>query len=210
MNDMHDQYLQDGEKTYIGRVDSVKHLSGRERVLIQYWLTDPRAKELHILWNQKRDSIVVPVPEHEPLDMLEVMIGEGNEKIGEGDHTFFFYSHDNRGHRSIIFETLINVYGDHYQETLINHSLKNKTKSGNKLTLTWGGSSSADEIGIDIIYKQISGPEKSIFIPIAELGTTTILEDIDFSVPVQYRTWYKPRPNAIDQFSAPLVNIEIE
>jgi hypothetical protein len=210
MNDMHDKYLQDGEKTYIGRVDSVKHLSGRERVLIQYWLTDPRAKELRILWNQKRDSIVVPVPEHEPLDMLEVMIGEGNEKIGEGDHTFFFYSYDNRGHCSIVFETLINVYGDSYQATLINHSLKNRTKSGNKLILTWGGSSNADEVGIEIIYTQISGLERSVFIPIEELGTTTEIEDIDFSGPVQYRTWYKPQPNAIDQFGTLLVNIETE
>jgi hypothetical protein len=210
MNDMHDKYLQDGEKTYVGRIDSVKHLSGKERVLIRYWITDPRVKELHVLWNQKRDSIVVPVPEHEPLDVLEAMIGEGNGEISEGDHTFFFYSYDNRGHRSVVFETLINVYGERYQATLINRSLKNKTKNGNELTLTWGGSSSADEIGIEFIYKQISGQEKSEFIPIGELGTTTVIDGIDFSGTIQYRTWYKPRPDAIDQFSAPLVNIEIE
>jgi hypothetical protein len=210
MNDMHDKYLRDGEKTYVGRVDSVRVFSGNERVLIRYWITDPRVKKLHILWNQKRDSTVVSVPEHEPLDALEVMIGEGNGNITEGDHTFFFYSHDDRGHRSVVFESLINVYGERYQATLINRSLKGVTKSGdNKLTLTWGGSSSANEIGIEILFKHISGEEKSEFIPIEDIRTTTVIEEVDFDGSIQYRTWFKPNPDAIDRFGAPLVMIQL-
>ena len=118
MNDLHDPYLRDGEITYVGRIDSLKSFSGRERVLIQYWISDPRVKHLQILWNQRQDSIRVPVPPHDPTDSLEVMIGDGNGEIPEKDHTFFFYSHDDRGHRSIVFESLISVYGERYQSSL--------------------------------------------------------------------------------------------
>jgi hypothetical protein len=210
MNDMHDKYLRDGEKTYVGRVDSIRAFSGNERVLIQYWITDPRVKKLHLLWNQKRDSTVVSIPEHEPPDALEVMVGERNGNITEGDHTFFFYSHDERGHRSVVFETLVNVYGERYQATLVNRSLKGVTKSGdNELTLTWGGSSSTDETGIEIIFKHTSGEDKSEFIPIEDIGATTVIEEVDFGSPVQYRTWFKPNPDAIDRFGAPLVRVQL-
>ena len=137
MNNLHDIYLKNGEITYVGRIDSIRTFGGRERVLIQYWITDPRVKNLHILWNQKRDSIVAQVQAHNPKDSLEVMIGSGNEVITEGDHTIFIYSHDDRRHRSIMFESLISVYGNRYQESLINRSINNtELDEDNNLIIT--------------------------------------------------------------------------
>lgn len=210
MNDMHDPYMKNGEITYIGRVDSMQAFSGRERVLIHYWLTDPRVKTLHILWNQGKDSLVVTIPEHDPLDVLSVMIGEGETKIKEGDYTFFFYSHDDRGHRSVKFETLINVYGDRYQATLNNRSVKKVTKdeSKHKLTLEWGGSSSVNETGVEILYTDMSGMGKKSFIDVGKLSEPAVIEEVDFSKTIQYQTWYKPSFLAIDQFNAPLVVIQ--
>ena len=211
MNDLHDIYLQKGEKTYIGRVDSIHSFGGRERVLIRYWITDPRVKKLHIFWNQKRDSVIVSVPVHNPVAPLEVMIGDGNGSIKEGDHTFFFYSHDDRGHRSVVFESLINVYGDRYQSTLINRSLRSKAKSGeNQLTLTWSGRGNENEIGVEISFtEKSSGSLKDIFIPTTQLSVPTIIVDIDLQKEISYRTWFKPDSESIDSFAAPNVSIQI-
>ena len=204
MNDMHDSYLKNGETTYVGRVDSIHVFSGKERVKISYWLKDPRVKDLHVFWNNKNDSIIVPVPSHNPLDSMAVTI----DPISEGDYTFFFYSHDGRGHRSINFEAFINVYGARYQATLSNRSVKKVTKVENSgLILEWGGINNIDETGVELLFKTTEGEEQSLFIPSEGLSIPTVLENVDYRAGVNYRTWYKPTPNAIDSFNAPLTTI---
>ncbi|MDR0573257.1 MAG: discoidin domain-containing protein [Tannerella sp.] len=209
MNDMHDKYLRDGEKTYVGRVDSIKTFSGDERVLIQYWITDPRVKSLHVLWNQKRDSIIVPVPEHKPLDVMEVMIGEGNGSIAEGDHTLFFYSHDERGHRSVVFETLINIYGERYQEQLLNRRVTgNEPSDDGTLVINWAGANSNDEVGVEIVYTQ-QGKTKPDTAYYPDMGSAVTLENVDYTQGVTYRTLYKPTPEALDTFYTSFARINI-
>ncbi|WP_106830328.1 DUF4998 domain-containing protein [Parabacteroides pacaensis] len=209
MNDMHDPWMKDGEITYVGRVDSIHAYSGRERVLVSYWVTDPRVKKLIVYWNQKADSVIVPVTPHHPSDSLTVMIGEGETKIKEGDHTFFFYSYDERGHRSVKYETLLNVYGDRYQATLSNRSIKKVNCRENTLILEWGGSNSNNEIGIEILYTDKEGKTKTFFAETALLAQAIVLENVDITKEVKYRTLFKPNPQALDTFSAPEIVIPI-
>lgn len=209
MNDVHDPWMKDGEITYVGRIDSLHAYSGRERILISYWLTDPRVKKLIIYWNQRADSIEVPVPVHQPADSLTVIIGEGDTKINEGDHTFFFYSHDDRGHRSVKFETMLSVYGDRYEATLNNRSIRTVKSEKDTLTLEWGGSSSNEEIGIEIRYTDKQGNKKSLFAETELLTQAIVLENVDVTKEVTFRTLFKPDPQALDTFSAPETVIPI-
>lgn len=201
MNDMHDVYLKDGEKIYVGRIDSLKSFAGNERLLLQYWTTDPRVKSLHILWNQKRDSIVVQVPKHDPADPVEVIIGEGNSMITEGDHSFFIYSYDSKGHRSIVFETLVSVYGERYQASLTNRPVKNiDVIDDNKLSIKWAGSVSMDEVGVQISYSNKNNNQKKTFISTEILESPVVFDDIDLTKSISYRTMYLPKGTAIDTF----------
>jgi hypothetical protein len=201
MNDMHDVYLRNGEITYVGRVDSIKAYGGRERVLLEYWLTDPRVKELHILWNQKRDSIVVSVPAHDPENALEVMIGNGNGVISEGDHTFFIYSYDGKGHRSVVFESLISVYGERYQASLINRPLRKiDVTEDSLLVIEWGGSVSRDELGLLISYFDRDNELVESIIPTDSLKDPVVFKDIDITKEISYKTMYIPEEFAIDTF----------
>jgi hypothetical protein len=139
------------------------------------------------------------------------MIGGGNGNITEGDHTFLFYSHDERGHRSVVFETLINVYGERYQATLINRSVKSTRKSGdNQLTITWGGSSSGDEIGISLVFMDPAGREQSLFIEKEALNQPTVIDDINITKPVRYQSYFLPQAEAIDTFKTDWVQISIK
>lgn len=210
MNDLHDVYLKDGEKIYVGRIDSLKAFSGRERSLIQYWITDPRVKSLHILWNQRQDSIVVPVPAHDPADSIEFIIGDGNGIIEEGDHTVFIYSYDDKGHRSIKFETLVNVYGDRYQATLMNRPVSSVVlKEDNSLTITWSGSFSKDEIGIQMSYLDNSGKPVESIIPSNILAKPVVFNDINVTKPISYKTLYTPEKFAIDTFYTEVEPIKV-
>lgn len=207
MNDVHDPYMKDGEKIYIGRVDSMHNFGGNERVLLRYWITDPRAKTLCIYWNHKKDSINVDIPSHDPLDSQEVMIGENGSTIAEGDYTFQIYSYDNRGHRSIQFEQLVNVYGEKYRLTLSNRTIQKVSKEENTLTIEWNGSNNSEETGIEIFYTDTNDKEKSLFIETESLSFPTIIENVNLQQPVKYQTWYKPEPESIDQFNTQLVDI---
>lgn len=210
MNDIHDEYLRDGEKTYIGRVDSINARSGHDRILIQYWVTDPRAKKMQLIWNQRNDTLMIDIPEHEPKDMLEVMLGDDNSTITEGDHTLFIYTHDNRGHRSVVFEELINVYGATYQSSINNRGVNSITVSGNDISVVWGGSSSDDELGISLLYTDTEGTAHVRFIGKTELISTVLIENVDFTQSVQYQSLFLPQPNAIDTFKTDLVRMVIK
>jgi|AGTN01.1.fsa_nt_gi F5/8 type C domain. len=201
MNDLHDIYLRNGEITYVGRIDSIKSFGGRDRALIQYWITDPRVKNLHLFWNQRRDSIVVQVPAHDPADSLEVIIGDGNGVIAEGDHTIFIYSYDDRGHRSIVFESLISVYGGRYQASLTNRPVSTtEVNEDNNLVINWAGILSADEIGILISYFDNNDNPIESFIANETLENPVVFDDIDVTKPISYRTMFTPGEFAIDTF----------
>lgn len=202
MNDMHDVYLREGEKTYIGKVDSIKVYSGRYRVKIDYWITDPRAKELHVFWNQMRDSLVVDIPIHNPEDRLSFVIGNNNEVLSEGDHTLFFYSFDNNGHKSIRFESLVNVYGERYQESLINRTVTGvDIINNNYLAVNWGRKTNNEELGVLISYYDKKGNLNDTLIFSEILDKPVIFEEIDFTKAIFYKTLFLPDEFAIDTFS---------
>ena len=92
-------------------------------------MTDPRAKHLEVLWNHGKESAVFDIPAHDPLEGLDIMIGENGSSIAEGDYTFTFYTHDDKEHRSIRYEQLLKVYGAQYELTLNNRIVKKLTKN---------------------------------------------------------------------------------
>ena len=205
MNDLHEIYLENGETTYIGRVDSVHEFSGRERALLRYWITDPRAKYLILYWNQFEDSLKVEIPPHQAEEYQDIIIGENGTKIAEGDYTFFFYSYDNKGYRSVKYEKIVKVYGSQYQQALSARPIKTAIPNTGekKLTLTWGGSSNINEVGVEVFYTLIDGITTSITFDVEVLTKATIIEDIDLTKEVSYQTLYKPTTTAIDVFRTP-------
>lgn len=209
MNDVHDVYLKNGETIYIGKVDSLHAFSGRERIKIRYWVTDPRAKHLEVLWNQGKESATFEIPEHDSEEGLDIMIGENGTTIAEGDYTFTFYTHDDRNHRSIRYEQLLKVYGSQYELTLNNRIVKNLVKGENELTISWGGSNSNEEIGVEVFYINLSGEQTSVRWKTEDLGISTKITDIDLSQEVTYCTWYKPVEEAIDEFRAAVSELEL-
>ncbi|GHT20878.1 hypothetical protein FACS189464_3040 [Bacteroidia bacterium] len=206
MNDMHDKYLKDGEITYIGKVDSVKLLPGNGRMSVKYWITDPRAKELQVLWSAGADSFTLDIPNHQPEEALTFMI----DPIIEGEHELQFLTNDKEGNSSVRFEASQSVYGEVYKSSLTNRPIQGTTMINNVLSILWGGSLSAREISVNITYETSAG--ESIFLTLESelLSEPVSLENVDLSKGVRYRTLYLPQPEAIDTFSTDWQRISIE
>jgi hypothetical protein len=205
MNDLHDKYLVDGETTYIGRVDSAKMYPGNERVMIQYWITDPRAKELQVFWSNKSESITIDIPSHQPEDTLEFFI----DPINEGDHEFLFLTNDKEGNSSVKYEVLQTVYGPIYETTLNNRPIEEILVNDNALSITWGGSFSLEELGVIISYFSNEGANETDTFETAMLNNPVTLENVDFTKSVQYQTFYLPSPEAIDTFMTEMTRLTI-
>ncbi len=209
MNDVHDPYLRNGEIIYIGRVDSALVLPGKERFVLRYWITDPRAKELKIFWDEKRDSLVVPIPEHKSTDSIDVWVGDEVSPVSEGSYTFQLVSTDGEGLSSVNFDQIGNVYGSMFQATLTNRFLKETTyePDSNRLTITWGNPTSIRDIGVEMTY--FEGDEQKVIKVLNEDGFQTVLENYSVEKGATFRTMYLPEENAIDTFFSASSAIEI-
>ncbi len=209
MNDKHDIYLQDGEILYIGRLDSALILPGQERFVLRYWITDPRAKELKIFWDEKSDSLVVPIPEHQASDSIDVLVGDNSFIIPEGSYTFQIVTTDGEGLTSVDFDMIGNVYGAQFQATLVERFVKETTfdPDSNQLTIKWGDPSSTRDIGVELTYYE--GEMEKIIKIFNEDGTQTILDNYNLDKGASFRTIYLPEKTAIDTFFTASSSLEI-
>ena len=198
MNDNIDQYLSQGEITYLARPDSVKLFPGRERFLAQFWVRDPRVNEMRIYWSQKRDSISIPIPEtRDKQDPIAVMV---DRNITEGDYTLYFVSYDKYGNHSVSDEQFVNVYGDFFQSTLRPRHVKSKSFKNNAWTIKWGSSFSLLEYGVRLFYSDLDGKDQVVTVKKDDMGASTVVSNVDSGKEFSFETVYLPEPTAIDTF----------
>ena len=202
MNDRHDKYLKEGEIIYIGRVDSALAFPGDERILFHYWISDPRAKTVTVTWSNGKESYTLPIPPHESTDPLTIQIGKNERVIPEGNYTFLWVSKDEKDNTSIVLEKNARVYGARYRETLSDHIILDAQAVDNNVEIKWAASTSEEEAGVAVTYVNRAGTAITVDYPVTGLSTT-VLDNVDFSVRPTYQTKYLPTPNAIDTFSMP-------
>ncbi len=202
MNDKHDIYLQDGEVLYIGRIDSARFFTGDQRFLMRYWITDTRAKEMKIYWSQRNDSLIASIPSHSPVDSIDIVIGNDQTLIPEGSHTIEIITTDGEDLRSIKYERIINVYGPKFESTLHNRQIKktNYNSTNSRLSVDWSDVTSVREIGIEVSYTDTEMNPVVLKIPIEEIGSSTVLENVNADDDILYRTMFLPEPHSIDTF----------
>jgi hypothetical protein len=201
INDNFAPYLENGEIIYIGKADSVKTFAGKNRFLIQFIVKDPRANALHIYWNQRSDSLVFPIAQHEPYDVFSLYIG-GNEKpFGQGSYTLELITKSKDMFKSIPVFTSVNVYGDRFAQTLVPKIVRSVTNAGGKVTITWGGAISEREVGVALEYVNALQRDTAVYRTTTELKTPTVLQDIDLTQGLKYKTLYLPEPAAVDTFT---------
>ena len=212
MNDLHDMYISEGEIVYTGRIDSTNFYPGKERFKLSYWITDPKAQTVKIFWSQKSDSIVLDIPAHDPKTSIEVVVGDESQPVPEGNHTFQFYTYDEDGIRSVLYEEIGNVYGDKFALTLTSRLTQdvNYRPADSTLIIDWGSLSSSKEIGVTMHYKDYEGTEQALNLSTESLESQTLVPGVDPTKPVTYETAYLPEPNAIDTFYSDPIQLRIK
>jgi len=196
--DVYKDFTNGGEISYTGKLDSVKILSGRYRVLLKgLFIADPKVTKCVVYWNNMKDSVVIPVTRTAQVDTLSQFI----EDIEEGVQSFVIYTYDADGNRSIAVNKTGRIYGDRYQGTLSNRGINAAVTSQAGITsIEWGTMDRLSGVfASEVIYKNTSNEDVTVRVPIE--SNNTVLSDFKTSSTIKYRTLFLPNDTAsVDTF----------
>ncbi|TKG95041.1 hypothetical protein EYV94_10025 [Puteibacter caeruleilacunae] len=189
MNDLHDKYLQ-GERQYVGRADSMLISPGKDKLQITWWLNDdPQVVSTTIRWNQKGDSIVVPVSQGDFEKSVLI------ENLSEGSYVFELINRNKDGLGSIPVEQSSRVYGETYVGGLLIRGIKKVVVNPVEAVLKWGNASS-EEIDTKVIYTNKAGEE--VELTILPEDEETHINDYVLNGEFSVRSGYKPTEDAME------------
>jgi hypothetical protein len=218
MNSIHQKYLDQPEKIYLGRTDSLKALPGKNRIkLVWYISADPKIQETVIYWNQRKDSIIKPFVRKVPGVQKDSLIINNLS----GTYTFELYNRNDYGDKSLMATVSGTAYGDDYINSLKNRSIttfavsnySTVSKSGT-VTITWG---TPDPLCVftNLSYKKHSTGEQVNLIVTSDVGIqTTVLTDVgnnfmDTNDMINISSLFVPVKGAIDSFPANLAREQL-
>ena len=201
MNEFHDVYLRNGETLYVGHPDSVKVFPGKGRILLRYWIKDPKASKMKVYWNFRQDSVLFDIPDSQKGSPIDVIINGMEEK----QHTLELVTYDSQmQHPSVPLKVQATVYNERFQSSLVGRSVKYTTfNSTDEIQILWQGQVQ-NGIGTEVIYNDANGVENKAFVPISDQSTTIK----NYKDGLRYRTVFLPDSIAIDSFYTDLKVID--
>src|SRR3546814_644030 len=161
-----------GEGIYTGVVDSLKALSGYEKVRFDWEISaDPRVNKTVVYWNQRADSVVIDVNRTQSGRMS---LSYDLENLAEGTYTFEFITRDNQGHFSMPTELVVDVYGEFYIQSLRNRGVTAITKQPDAtMMIEWEPIASNTVQYVTVCY-EVDGRAQSV--PVANNETENLLK----------------------------------
>ncbi len=193
------KYESGGAIIYSGKMDSVKVFSGRNRVKITgLFFSDPNIVKYRVFSNSRRDSVEVTIKRSAGVDTARLFINN----LQEGTQSFEIRTYDAAGNSSVPVFVTASVYGDNYQNSLVNRGVVDASlQSNGSARITWADvSSDAGVLNMEIKYTDNSSLAHDTIIPSVAVGQTTSLPAIKVGTVFSYKTAFLPNATAIDTF----------
>jgi hypothetical protein len=131
--DVHKKYVEDGEQFYAPKPDSIIFSSGNGRVQFICMLRNsPNVRKVNVYWNNKQNSLIIPVTPSSGLDTISTFID-----LPEGAYTFTVSATDIYGHRSLDITGFASSYGASFASTLATRYINNMDITGSGAKIYW-------------------------------------------------------------------------
>lgn len=205
MNDTYKEFLEEGQLIYTGRPDTIHVHPGHNRLLLAWKIpSDPKAIKARIFWNNRLDSIDVPIDRSDSeRDSVKVYFDD----FEEGNYLFEIFTFDDEGNRSIKMEVIAKVYGENYISSLLTRPIDRTEMNEGALHITWGALPDTTAIGSEVFYSNSEGNEEIIFVDGME--ATTIIPNFEPQT-FRHRTLYLPSLSAVDTFYTKYSSLRIK
>ena len=186
--------IQLGDRTYIGKPDTIWAFSGRGRVKLA-WATpvDPEAHRAIVYWNGYNDSAITPI-DH-AVDTGFILIGG----LAEGKYTFNMVTADENGNISLPVEKVVEVFGDGFLHTLRGRTINHTVILKDSVIVFWNEDVVPQMVRTELSYTNKQGSPTKIVVSNTE-GRTSI-KDMDVTKEIAFRSIFIPEAQTLDTFS---------
>ena len=201
---LYEEFLIPNGRSYPAKALNLEAHSGRERIAITWQNgSDPKVVKARISWNnytQWEEIDIVP-----GMNIISRIIAP----LDENTYSFIVRTYDDEGNISVPVEVIGAAYGEAYEGSLVNRSMKNALYDDFEgvFRVEWNESEER-EAGIEISYTDVEDRSQTWMVDPSE--TVTTISDLKSGTPVSYKTVYKPDSTAIDLFYAPAKQIRYE
>jgi GH35 family endo-1,4-beta-xylanase len=189
-------FQDDMSRTYSTKLDSVKAISGNNRIKVVIAVPNKEIVSAKVFWNNRKDFKEVAINLTKWPDTTSTIIGP----LPEGSYDFEVITYDAKGNASSPIKTTGTVLGSNYAHGLANRPINDVYYEGGTAIINWGAA--ADEVATHVIYTDKDGVERKRRIAFGK-DTTKIMnfKPGQLSTTLKYQTSYKPIA-AIDTFYA--------
>lgn len=194
MDSTYDEFLAGGEYRYSKKPDSVSIHPGRNRAEVWMLISSPTTTTCKVFWNDRLDSIEIPVEKKFKVDTVTAII----EDMDEGSYTFEFITIDNEGNASLAIDTTGEVYGNLYLSSLHSRIVEKASMMNNEVTISWLNQGNDDALVAEVEYKDAGGTIHVVHVDKGDSETKISPRPQRGSI--QYRSLFLPHPDAIDTF----------
>lgn len=191
MMDVHKPFIEGGEKVYTQKLDEFNFYAGHNRLYFKFYMantTNVKTVDLH--WDE--DSLIIPMPAH-GWNMVTVPATE------EKSYTFQIRTTDIFGHHSLWSTGFASSYGDYFQQSLLNRSVKSfiLTDNNSNGEITWFPPAS-NLVRSEVRYTDKEGQKQVINVPFDQNVTQCPGLSIN---QFEVRSFFLPEATAIDTFN---------
>ena len=197
MDDYKKEFMSGGEIVYAGALDSLVAQSGYKRINLKMILgSDPQVVKLKAYWNDKQDSLEIPVKRPLTSDTINLLI----EGLEPRTYNFTVYTFDKENHSSVLRNATGVAYGDDYLNSLANRTIRSIAPNVrvDSLVFKWN-EANIGQLFTELIYTTKDGPEKTMRLP-AEDTVLALPDDYVGGSLLQYRSAYQPNLTSFDTF----------
>lgn len=202
MDHTYEEFLDDSDKLYPGKVDSVLISTGYKQIRINVLLSsDPKVNNLKLYWNNRRDSMEVAILPEEAGQRKDLTI----KNINEGMHSFEMYTFDANKNRSVVTEAFGKVYGEEFRSEMSNRYIAScATTKENEVQINW---EKADityrSVTTEVRYEDNNGKIQNVAVNGDE--SVTNLPAYKAGRPLEYRTLIVPDSSCMDTLATDFV-----
>ncbi|TKG95430.1 hypothetical protein EYV94_08275 [Puteibacter caeruleilacunae] len=189
-DEVHEEYVQDGEIVYSVKPDSIEVLPGLNRCKVTTEMAvTPNLDKLVIEWNDEQQITDVPTDTDTAYMNVEIA------NLEEGSVLFKVYSLDTDGNASVIVNAFGNVYGERYQSSLLQRGVT-EIKSVKEGAIVYFKSNPEKSVGVELTYTDNDDAIQTVRVEVSD--EEVVLENAKFGSELNYRTLYLPEENSLD------------
>lgn len=204
MNSVHKKYVKNGERIYLAKPMEVKVLAGKNRVAFDFKIINPTT-EKYCTVSSPDGTEIFKVEIDSKVDTFKVYRILDNLK--EGTYQFYLQTFDGKGNTSIKETAFGKAYGEYYQSTLQNVSVKEVSAEGATATKIKLANTNSDISGYELKFTR-QGETAETYLKVNDVKKLSWNDDASFTIEstlsqeggLKWRAAYLPEKVAVDTF----------